>query len=89
MRAAGGGTKFNNLGVEVPAVKGNAVLWPSVTNLDPSRDEPKTFHEALPVQQGMKYASNVWIHMYDYQTPSSRNWCVRPRRVQPPTRPAA
>ena len=59
---AGGATKFNNLGLTVPAVKGNAVLWPSVTSDDPTRDEPKTNHEALPVEAGQKFASNVWIH---------------------------
>ena len=57
---AGGGTKFNSLGLTVPAVKGNAVLWPSIMNSDPRRDEPKTFHEALPVEKGVKFASNVW-----------------------------
>ena len=68
--AAGGGTKFNDLGVVVPAVKGSAVMWPSISNRDPSRDEPQTNHEALPVEDGMKYASNVWLHMYDYRTPA-------------------
>lgn len=71
--AKGGGTKFNNLGVVVPAVKGNAVLWPSVANLNPERDEPSTNHEALPVEEGLKFASNVWIHNYDYRTPSRAN----------------
>ena len=68
--AAGGGTKFNDLGVVVPAVKGSAVMWPSISNRDPNRDEPQTNHEALPVEAGMKYASNVWLHMYDYRTPA-------------------
>ena len=68
--AAGGGTKFNDLGVVVPAVKGSAVMWPSISNRDPNRDEPQTNHEALPVEDGMKYASNVWLHMYDYRTPA-------------------
>ena len=64
---------INSLGLTVPAIKGNAVLWPSVTNLNPQYDEPKTYHEALPVEVGMKFASNVWIHNYDYRTPSGRN----------------
>ena len=63
---AGGATKFNNLNMQVPAIKGNAVLWPSVTSDDPTRDEPKTNHEALPVEAGQKFASNVWVHMYEY-----------------------
>ena len=56
-----------------PAVKGNAVLWPSVRNDNPERDEPFTHHEAVTVEEGMKYASNVWIHNYDYRTPAGRN----------------
>ena len=70
---AGGATKFNNLGITVPATKGNAVLWPSVMSDDPSRDEPYTNHEAMPVVKGQKFASNVWIHNYDYRTPAAKN----------------
>ncbi|KAL1510787.1 hypothetical protein AB1Y20_007073 [Prymnesium parvum] len=69
----GGGTRFNDLGITVPAVKGSAVLWPSVANHDPNQDEPKTNHEALPVEAGMKFASNVWVHKYDYRTPADKN----------------
>ena len=42
----GGGTRFADLDVVVPAVKGTAVLWPSVRDDDPDQDEPKTNHEA-------------------------------------------
>ena len=45
----GGGTKLKNLDTIVPSVTGNAVMWPSVTDADPARDEPHTLHEALPV----------------------------------------
>ena len=37
-------------------------MWRSVTN-----------HEALPVEEGRKYAANVWIHNYDYRTPAAAN----------------
>ena len=70
---AGGGTRFNDLGVTVPAVQGNAVLWPSVANEDPEVDEPLTNHEAMPVEVGRKYASNVWVHNFDYRTPAGKN----------------
>jgi hypothetical protein len=53
---AGGGTRFANLDHIVPAVKGNAVLWPSIMNDDPTKDEPLTNHEALPVTAGRKCA---------------------------------
>ena len=70
----GGGTKFNNLDHIVPAVKGNAVMWPSVTDADPTRDEPHTFHEALPVtvDGGQKFAANAWLHNFDYKTPAKQ-----------------
>mmetsp|Transcript_32855 Transcript_32855/g.63249 ORF Transcript_32855/g.63249 Transcript_32855/m.63249 type:complete len:440 (+) Transcript_32855:238-1557(+) len=69
---AGGGTRFNDLGVTVPAVKGNAVLWPSVMDADPDRDEPYTRHESIPVEHGTKYGANIWVHNYDYRTPSAK-----------------
>ena len=33
----GGGTRFADLNITVPAVKGTAVVWPSVTSADPSK----------------------------------------------------
>mmetsp|Transcript_20096 Transcript_20096/g.50862 ORF Transcript_20096/g.50862 Transcript_20096/m.50862 type:complete len:124 (-) Transcript_20096:105-476(-) len=69
---AGGGTRFDNLGVTVPAVKGSAVMWPSVTDADPSVDEPHTFHQGLPPEVGTKYAANVWVHNYDYRTAAGK-----------------
>ena len=71
--ASGGGTRFHDLGVTVPAVKGNAVLWPSVRNADPKLDEPLTNHAGLPPTEGVKFASNVWIHQYDFRTPANAN----------------
>lgn len=50
----GGGTHFADLGLTVPAVKGTAVLWPSVTDADPTADEPYTNHEGLPPARGVK-----------------------------------
>lgn len=68
----GGGTLFTDLNVTVPAVKGSAVIWPSLMDKDPEMDEPMTHHEALPPIEGIKYASNVWVHTHDFKTPSSR-----------------
>jgi len=70
----GGGTRFADIDETVPAVKGSAVLWPSVRNDDPDEDEPRTHHEGLPPDVGVKYAANVWVHNYDYRTPSA-NGC--------------
>ena len=69
---AGGGTRFANLEETVPAIKGDAVLWPSVTDADPDADEPMTHHEGLPPDRGVKYAANVWVHTHDYRTPAAR-----------------
>ena len=69
----GGGTRFSDLGLTVPALKGTAVLWPSVMDEDPTRDEPLTNHEAQPVDVGRKYAANVWVHHYDYRTPAKQD----------------
>ena len=70
----GGGTRFADLNEIVPAVKGSAVLWPSVMDSDPDSDEPLTNHEGMPPDEGIKYAANVWVHNYDYRTPSG-NGC--------------
>ena len=67
----GGGTRFHDLDHVVPAVKGSAVLWPSVTDADPDVDEPMTNHEGLPPDKGIKYAANVWVHTHDYRTPAA------------------
>ena len=81
----GGGTRFANLNVTVPAVKGTAVLWPSVTSADPSADEPSTNHEGLPPVEGVKYAANAWIHNYDYRTPAAKNCVLAHRNTHSPT----
>ena len=80
----GGGTRFADLNLTVPAVKGTAVLWPSVTSADPSIDEPNTNHEGLPPEVGVKYAANAWIHNYDYRTPAARNCILAHRNTHAP-----
>ena len=49
---------------------------PSVTNRDPTVDEPLTNHEAMPVEEGRKFASNVWIHNFDFRTPADAAVCA-------------
>ena len=80
----GGGTRFDDLDVVVPAVKGTAVLWPSVTDADPSADEPNTNHEGLPPVRGVKYAANAWIHNHDYRTPASTNCILAHKNTHSP-----
>jgi prolyl 4-hydroxylase len=71
---AGGGTDFPDLGITVMPKKGRALLWPSVYNSEPMKADNRLRHQALPVEEGTKFAANGWLHMYDYQTPQ-KNGC--------------
>lgn len=62
----GGGTDFPDLGITVMPKRGRALLWPSVYDSDPTAIDHRMRHQALPVIAGKKYASNGWIHLYDY-----------------------
>jgi prolyl 4-hydroxylase len=72
---AGGGTHFGTLGITVMPKKGRALVWPSVLDEDPLEMDEQTFHEALPVEAGVKYGANAWIHQRDFKTPFEEN-CV-------------
>ncbi|EOD10187.1 hypothetical protein EMIHUDRAFT_452705 [Emiliania huxleyi CCMP1516] len=74
---AGGGTRFTDLGITVTPKLGRAVLWPSVLDSDllTGEREPKTHHEAVTVEAGVKYAANLWIHLYDFKSPSRAGEC--------------
>mmetsp|Transcript_22610 Transcript_22610/g.74978 ORF Transcript_22610/g.74978 Transcript_22610/m.74978 type:complete len:356 (+) Transcript_22610:99-1166(+) len=72
---AGGGTRFTDLGITVTPKLGRAVLWPSVLDSDLLTGEPKTHHEAVTVEAGVKYAANLWIHLYDFKSPSRAGEC--------------
>jgi prolyl 4-hydroxylase len=67
---AGGETGFPGLKLDVKPKKGKALLWPSTLDHDPSAKEPRTNHEAKAVIEGIKYAANSWIHLYDYNIPN-------------------
>ena len=70
---AGGGTRFTSLNLTVSAKQGRALLWPNVYNQSPDRKDPRTEHEALPVEKGIKYGANAWIHQRDFKTPYSND----------------
>ena len=40
--------------------------------LFPTTQDDRTYHEALPVTKGVKYAANFWLHMHDYRGPNER-----------------
>jgi len=63
----GGETRFTKLDINVTPKAGKAILWPSVLNTDLNAPENFTYHEALPVIKGVKYAANAWIHLNDFK----------------------
>ena len=58
---------LHTLNISVKPKKGSAILWPSVKSDDPYTIEEGTYHEAVTVDKGVKYAANFWIHMYEFQ----------------------
>lgn len=56
---AGGGTNFPKLDVTVMPKRGRVLLWPSVLDEDPNSKDPRTDHQALPVEKGIKFGANV------------------------------
>jgi len=71
----GGGTKFTDLDITVFPKKGRALLWPSVLDSDLNTIEPLTHHEALSVEEGVKFGANAWIHLRDFATPLDNALC--------------
>ena len=69
---AGGGTRFPRMDLTILPKAGRALLWPSVFDSDPMNDDIRTSHEALPVEAGIKFAANGWIHQFDYVFAQSR-----------------
>ena len=67
---AGGGTNFPLLDLTVMPRRGRALLWPSVKNENPDFRDPRTDHQALPVEKGLKYGANAWIHQRDFKGPN-------------------
>ena len=54
---AGGGTRFPALDVTVTPKQGRVVIWPSVLDGSTDKRDPRTEHEALPVEEGIKYGT--------------------------------
>ena len=68
----GGGTNFPRLDITVTPKLGRAALWSSVLNDHPHQKDVRTEHAALPVEKGVKYGANAWIHQRDYMTPNQK-----------------
>ncbi len=63
---SGGGTDFQYLNYTASPKRGTALIWPSVMD-NMEEKEDWTWHEALAVEQGIKYGANAWIHLRDYR----------------------
>ena len=72
---AGGGTNFPDLNLTVQPKAGRVLIWPSVLDSDPHQKDGRTDHQALPVEKGIKFAANAWIHQHDFKTPFVKN-CI-------------
>lgn len=66
----GGETGFPFAGVKVRPKKGSAVLWPSVLSDNPTQQEARAGHQAHQVIDGVKFAANAWVHLYNFQEPN-------------------
>ena len=66
---AGGGTNFPDLDLTVMPKRGRILLWPSVLDINPSEKNFSTTHQALDVEDGLKFGANAWIHLRDFKTP--------------------
>ena len=49
--------------------RGRVLIWPSVKDADPSLKDSRTDHQALPVEAGIKYGANAWLHLRDFKAP--------------------
>ena len=69
----GGLTHFPRLNLTIPAKKGAACVWTSILDSDPYQRDDRTDHESLPVESGVKYGVNYWIHMYPFRSMQNGN----------------
>jgi prolyl 4-hydroxylase len=69
---AGGGTNFPLLDITVMPKRGRVLVWPSVLDHRPNMEDSRTKHQALPVEKGIKYGANAWIHQRDFKDAHNR-----------------
>ncbi|MFI1461498.1 prolyl hydroxylase family protein [Nocardia carnea] len=58
--ASGGSTSFPELGIEVRAVPGRMVLFHNC-HTGTNRVHERSLHGGMPVEQGEKWAANLWF----------------------------
>lgn len=71
----GGSTEFPLIGLTVNPKKGRMLIWPNVMNSNLNESDDNTKHQALPVEKGIKYGANGWLHLRDFKTAYHNN-CV-------------
>ena len=79
--AQGGSTFFPRLNITVRPKAGSALLWPNVLDDDLRTADMRTNHEAQPPIEGLKYSSNLWLHMYDFRGPNTHG-CEMDKHVR-------
>ena len=55
----GGQTHFPSLDLSIPPKAGQAVVWQNI--LPTGEPDARTIHAGLPVNEGVKYALNIWL----------------------------
>lgn len=66
----GGATAFPDLGIAVTPKRGKALVWANTLSSNPRSKDTRMTHEAQVVKAGVKYAANVWVHLYEWERPS-------------------
>ena len=57
----GGGTKMTKLNITIPAEKGKVLVFQNTISNDNHNRHPLSEHAGLPVEEGEKYAFNLWF----------------------------
>ena len=57
----GGGTKMTKLNITIPAIKGKMLVFHNTISLNNHDRHPLSEHAGLPVEEGEKYAFNLWF----------------------------
>jgi hypothetical protein len=68
----GGQTRFTKLDLNVEPRVGRAVLWPSTLSDAPMDIDERTHHVAMPVEEGIKFSVNLWLHMFDFKKANAK-----------------
>lgn len=72
----GGETQFtrnDKHNITITPKRGTMLIWPNVLDLDPSIADDRMYHEALIVEEGIKYAANIWFHLRNYEMAHAKN----------------